>query len=102
MQAFEQLNYFGREYCSASSFKPCLFSGFEKLLSGGLSYSFYNIGYRNTKKVSYESVRTYQGLRLQGKERKLFTITHGAQPDYGQVYLIQAIKHDNLLPHLLG
>ncbi|MBO1916279.1 hypothetical protein J4727_11980 [Providencia rettgeri] len=39
-------------------------------------------------------------FKATGKERKLFTITHGAQPDYGQVYLIRN-KHDNLLP-LIG
>ncbi len=103
LQAFEQLNYFWKESIAAPQALNHVF------LVGSRSYCMVDYPIRSTisdieilKKVSYESVRTYQGLRLQGKERNLFTIMHGAQPDYGQVYLIQAIKHDNMLPAFIG
>ena len=103
LQAFEQLNYFWKESIATPQALNHVF------LVGSRSYCMVDYPIRSTisdieilKKVSYESVRTYQGLRLQGKERNLFTIMHGAQPDYGQVYLIQAIKHDNMLPAFIG
>ncbi|MBQ0533391.1 MULTISPECIES: two-component system sensor histidine kinase RcsC [Providencia] len=103
LQAFEQLNYFWKDSIAAPQALNHVF------LVGSKSYCLVDYPIRSTisdieilKKVSYESVRTYQGLRLQGKERKLFTIMHGVQPDYGQLYLIQAIKHDNMLPAFIG
>lgn len=103
LHAFEQLNYFWKDSIAAPQALNHVF------LVGSRSYCMVDYPIRSTisdiemlKKISYESVRTYQGLRLQGKERSLFAIMHGAQPDNGQVYLIQAIKQNEMLPAFIG
>ncbi|EMK3755134.1 two-component system sensor histidine kinase RcsC [Providencia rettgeri] len=103
LHAFEQLNYFWKDSIAAPQALNHVF------LVGSRSYCMVDYPIRSTisdieilKKVSYESVRTYQGLRLRGKERNLFTIVHGAQPDNGQVYLIQPVNHKEMLLAFIG
>lgn len=54
------------------------------------------------KKIGYENIRSYQSLRLQGQERNLYTVVHGAQTDSGQLYLIQPIYVDGRLYGFIG
>lgn len=103
LYAFEQLNYFWKDSIAAPQAMNHVF------LVGSKSYCMVDYPIRSTvsdiemlKKMSYESVRSFQGLKLQGKERSLYTIVHGAQPDNGQVYLIQPVNEKDMVPAFIG
>ncbi|WP_369310800.1 two-component system sensor histidine kinase RcsC [Providencia rettgeri] len=103
LHAFEQLNYFWRDSIAAPQGLNHVF------LIGSQSYCLVDYPIRSTvsdievlKKVGYESARSYQSLRLQGKERNIYTIVHGAQPDNGQIYLVQPIENSGVLTGFIG
>ena len=101
--AFEQLNYFWKDSIAAPQGLNHVF------LIGSQSYCLVDYPIRSTvsdiemlKKVGYESARSYQSLKLQGKERNLYTIVHGAQSDNGQIYLIQPIQNSGVVTGFIG
>ncbi|QXX83689.1 two-component system sensor histidine kinase RcsC [Providencia sp. R33] len=101
--AFEQLNYFWKDSIAAPQGLNHVF------LIGSQSYCLVDYPIRSMvsdievlKKVGYESARAYQSLKLQGKERNIYTIVHGAQPDNGQIYLIQPIQNTGAVTGFIG
>lgn len=93
LHAFEQLNFFWKDSIAVPQGLNHVF------LIGTASYCLVDFPIRSTvsdiemlKKVGYESTNTYLVLRQQGKERNLYTIVNGLQPDYGQLYLLQPIQ----------
>ncbi|HGN1705530.1 TPA: two-component system sensor histidine kinase RcsC [Providencia rettgeri] len=103
LYAFDQLNYFWKDSIAAPQALNHVF------LVGSTSYCMVDYSIRSTvsdiellKKMSYESVRSFQGLKLQEKERSLYTIVHGAQPDNGQVYLVQPVNEKDMIPAFIG
>lgn len=103
LNAFEQLIYFWKDSIAAPQGLNHVF------VIGSKSYCMMDFPIRTTvsdieilKKVGYENIRSYQSLRLQGQERNLYTIVHGAQTDSGQLYLIQPIYVSSLLYGFIG
>ncbi len=101
--AFEQLNYFWKDSIAAPQGLNHVF------LVGTGSYCLVDYPIRSMvsdieilKKMAFESLQSYKSLRLQGQERSLYTIMHGAQTDSGQIYLIQPIIKDELIIAFIG
>ncbi|MEQ4675517.1 two-component system sensor histidine kinase RcsC [Providencia vermicola] len=101
--AFEQLNYFWKDSIAVPQGLNHVF------VIGSQSYCLVDYPIRSTvsdietlKKVGYESAHSYQSLKSQGKERSIYTIVHGAQPDNGQVYLIQPIQNQGVVTGFIG
>ncbi|MCR4179194.1 two-component system sensor histidine kinase RcsC [Providencia vermicola] len=103
LTAFEQLIYFWKDSIAAPQGLNHVF------VIGSKSYCMMDFSIRTTvsdiemlKKIGYENIRSYQSLRLQGQERNLYTVVHGAQTDSGQLYLIQPIYVDGRLYGFIG
>lgn len=101
--AFEQLVYFWKDSIAAPQGLNHVY------IIGARSLCMMDFPIRTTvsdiemlKKVGYENVRSYKSLKLQGQERSLYTIVHGAQTDAGQLYLLQPIYNSGLLFGFIG
>ncbi|WP_236611193.1 two-component system sensor histidine kinase RcsC [Providencia burhodogranariea] len=101
--AFEQLVYFWKDSIAAPQGLNHVY------LIGARSHCMVDFPIRTTvsdiemlKKIGDENVRSYQSLKLQGQERSLYTIVHGAQTDSGQLYLIQPIYKEEQLEGFIG
>ncbi|WP_236620697.1 two-component system sensor histidine kinase RcsC [Providencia sneebia] len=101
--AFEQLIYFWKDSIAAPQGLNHVF------IIGSKSYCMIDFPIRTTvsdieilKKTAYESARYYSSLKLNQHKRNLYTIVHSAQPDSGQIYLLQPTYHGNIIAGYIG